>query len=312
MSPTGVSTDLLAAFVQVADESSVTAAAAKLGASKAVVSKRIAQLEAALRATLFSRTTRRVALTAAGEAYLEFARRALAEVAQGEERLRDLRAELSGSIRMTASVSWGQRVLAPCLPEFLLRHPGIEIELLLADRIMDIAYERIDLALRWTSTPSTPEVVSVPVATVAWVIAAAPAYLDTAGTPSAPKDLAAHHCMGYWRESSDDGWVLTRGTRRQQVRVKSRFHANNPESVAEAALAALGIGLLPTYVCAEALSSGRLVQVLPAWTPQTRFGQQITAVAAPERMRLVRNQVLLSFLRQRLGDGPAGLTATPP
>ena len=298
-----ISTEMLAAFLQVADKASVTAAAAQLGVGKSVVSKRIAQLEAAVRATLFSRSTRRVALTAAGEAYIEFARRALVEVAAAEERLRDLRSELTGAIRVTASVSWGQRVLATCLPEFLLRHPGLEIELLLADRLMDIAYERIDIALRWTASAS-PELSSVPVAEVAWVIAAAPGYLAQAGTPRSPKDLAAHACMGYWRETSDDGWVLTAGEQRRQVRVKSRYHANNPEAVAEAALAGLGIALLPLYTCSDALDEGRLVRVLPRWTPQTRFGTRITAVAAPERLRLTRNQALLAYLRQRLAKAP--------
>ena len=295
-----ISTDMLAAFVQVAEHLSVSAAAANLGVGKSVVSKRIAQLEAAVKATLFSRSTRKVALTLAGEAYLEFARRALVEVAAAEETLRDLRAELTGQIRLTAPVSWGQRVLAKRLPAFLQLHPGIEIELLLADRVMDVAYERIDIALRW-STSSSPELTAVPVASVDWAVVAAPGYLAAAGAPLEPKDLAAHPCISYWRERSDDAWVLTAGNRRQQVRVRGRYHANNAEAVADAALAGLGIALLPCYVCADALADARLVRVLPAWTPQTKFGTRITAVAAPERMRFARNQVLLAFLRQQLG-----------
>ena len=105
--------------------------------AKGAVSKRMAQLESAVKATLFSRTTRKVAVTPAGDASLEFARRALHEVASAEERLRDLRTELTGQIRRTAAVSWGQAVLAKCLPEFLRLHPLIEIELLLTDRMPD-------------------------------------------------------------------------------------------------------------------------------------------------------------------------------
>ena len=292
-----ISTDMLAAFVQVAEHLSVSAAAARLGAGKSVVSKRVAQLEAAVKATLFSRSTRRIALTAAGEAYLEFAQRALVEVATAEERLRDLRAELSGLIRLTAPVSWGQQVLAKQLPEFLRQHPAIEIELRLADQMMDLAYERIDLALRWTSAPP-PGLMAVAVAKVDWVIAAAPAYLEVAGLPHDPHDLAAHACMGYWRETSDDAWTLLAGQRRCQVRVRGRYHANNPEAVAEAALAGLGIALLPRYLCEQALAERRLVAVLPDWTPETKFGAGITAMATPERMRLIRNQTLLAFLRQ--------------
>ena len=295
-----ISTDMLAAFVRVAEHLSVSAAAADIGVGKSVISKRIAQLEAAVKATLFSRSTRRVALTPAGEAYLAFARRALAEVATAQERLRELRVDLTGQIRLTAPVSWGQRVLAKRLPEFLRLHPGVEIELQLTDRLMDIAYERIDLALRWTVLPS-PELRVVAVAGVEWVIAAAPGYLAAAGTPRVPADLSAHACMCYWRENSDDAWVLAAGEQREQVRVRGRYHANNAEAVCDAALDGLGLALLPSYLCDDALDDGRLLRVLPEWTPQTKFGTVITAVATPERMRFSRNQALLEFLKEQLG-----------
>ena len=295
-----ISTDMLMTFVKVAEQLSVSAAAIELDVGKSVVSKRVAQLESAVKATLFSRTTRKVALTPAGEAYLDFARRALMELGSAEERLRDLRTELTGQIRLTSAVSWGQLVLARCLPEFLHLHPSIEIELLLIDRMVDLARERIDIALRWTSAPM-PGFTATPVADIEWVVAAAPGYLATAGIPVEPQDLAAHSCMCYWRESSDDAWVLCSGTRREQVRVRGRYHANNAETVAEAALAGLGIALLPGYLCSAALADGRLVRVLPAWTPETSFGTRIIAFVPPERMRVRRNQMLLAFLRQQLG-----------
>ncbi len=294
-----LSTDMLTAFVQVAELGSVSAAAAELGIGKSLASKRIAQLEAVLKATLFSRSTRKIALTPAGETYLDFARRALAEVAQAEERLRELRVDLSGQIRLTAPASWGTRVLARHLPAFMRQHPAIEIELLLADRMMDLAAERVDLALRWThQTPH--DLVSEPVASVGWAVVAAPAYLRGAGTPAEPRDLTQHSCICYWRERSDDRWVLSDGDRRQQLQVRGRYHANSAEAVADAALAGLGVALLPLYVCDEALRDGRLQRVLPDWTPETRYGTRITAVATPERMRLSRNQALLAFLRQQL------------
>ncbi len=298
-----LSTDMLSAFVQVAEHGSVSAAAQALGVSKSVVSKRVAQLEQAVRATLFARSTRRVALTPAGEAYLDFARNALRAVADADERLRDLRQELSGQIRLTAPVSWGQHVLAPLLPAFLARHPAIEIELQLADRLMDVAYERIDLALRMSAT-GLPDLVATPVARLDWVVCAAPAHLARAGAPAMPDDLTGHPCMAYWRERSDDAWLLRHEDGRQQtVRVQGRFHANNPEAVAQAALAGLGVALLPVYVCADALADGRLARLLPGWTPVTKFGTQITAVATPERLRLLRNRALLDHLREALGTG---------
>jgi len=293
-----ISVDLLSAFVQVAQQRSVSAAARELGLGKSLVSKRVAQLEAAVKTVLFSRSTRRVALTPAGEAYLDSARRALAELQGAEERLRELRSDLSGPIRLTAPVSWGQRVLARRLPEFLRLHPAIEVELQLADRMLDLAYERIDIALRWSSLPTT-DLSAVPVAQVPWVVVAAPTYLAQApaGLPDTPQALAAHPCMTYWRTGADDTWTLDNAVLSVDVHVRSRYHADNPEAVAEAALAGLGVALLPRYLCEEALADGRLSSLLPDWMPRTRFGTRIMAVAAPERLRFARNRALLAFLQ---------------
>jgi DNA-binding transcriptional LysR family regulator len=295
-----LSIDMLATFVKVAEKLSVSGAADDMGISKGVVSKRVAQLEQAVQATLFSRSTRHVALTAAGEAYLGFARQALHTLTGASERLRDLRQELSGPIRITAPSSWGQKVLASLIPEFLECHPAIEIELLLNDRMMDIAFERIDIALRMTST-ATPDLVVTPVAKLDWAICAAPRYLASAGHPATPSDLLHHACMSYWRETSDDAWQLVQGDQVQAVRVHSRYHANNADAVASAALAGLGVALLPAYVCEDDLAAGRLVRVLQGWTPVTKFGTRITAVATPDRMQLLRNRALLGFLREKLG-----------
>jgi len=290
---------MLEAFVKVANHLSVSAAAADLGIGKGVVSKRVAQLERAVKATLFSRSTRRVALTPAGEIYLEFARSALRAIHSADEQLLSLCSNLSGLIRLTAPVSWGQRVLAKLLPDFLATHPGIDIELLLEDRIMDIAYERVDIALRFTATRAH-DLVAIPVARIAWVVIAAPDYLAAAGEPLDPEELSERPCMCYWREISDEAWSFVRSDRSAAIRVRSRFRANNPEAVADAARSGLGIALLPEYVCEPDLAAGRLVRILRDWSPVTKFGNQISAVAAPDRMRFSRNQSFLSFLKDRL------------
>lgn len=294
--------DMLAAFVKVADTHSVSAAALALGVGKGLVSKRIAQLEAAVGATLFARSTRRLALTPAGDAYLVGARGALHELATAQERLRELRVQLSGEIRLTAPVSWGQRVLAKRLPDFLQLHAAIHIDLELSDRLMDVAHERVDIALRWSTATARQGLATVAVAEVSWLMAASPAYLETMGCPQHPADLAGHPCLCYWRESGDDRWLLApaAGGSNCSVQVGSRYHVNNPDAVADAALAGLGIALLPGYLCTGALAEGRLVRVLPEWVPQTKFGHRIMAVAAPERLALARNQALLHFLQHAL------------
>lgn len=298
-----ISSDLLSAFLHVADTGSVSQAATELGVGKSVISKRIALLEHKLQATLFSRSTRKVALTPAGEAYIDYARRALEEIGAGIERLRSMRSELNGRIRLTAPVSWGQHVLSRQLPEFLRLHPGIEIELQLADRRLELARERIDIALRWSTTPS-PELACVPVAQIGWKLAAAPSYLKSSGKPGTPYELAEHACLCYWRENSDDSWLLV--SQRSvpepveecvEVKVKSRYHVDNPDAVLNAAISGMGIALLPDYVCEQALASEQLVPVLEGWEPRTKFGTQIIAMATPERLTLSRNRAFLDFIR---------------
>ena len=298
-----ISFDLLAAFVQVAQLGSVSRAATRLGTSKSVVSKRVAMLETQLGAILFSRSTRRIALTPAGELYLAFAERAVIDAEQAALSVANLRADASGvqrgTIRMTAPVSWGQHVLARRLPLFLQRHAEIEIDLILSDQMLDLAYERIDVALRWSATARKGLAIET-VASVDWVLVASPAYLALAGRPESPGALADHVCMCYWRAAGDDAWVLANESENERVAVSvhSRYHANNPETVLEAAKLHLGIALLPRYVCDEALADGDLIAVLAEWRPETQFGDHISAVSLPEKLRVSRVRALIEFLRE--------------
>lgn len=297
-----ISTDMLTAFVLVAQNRSVSQTADALGVGKGLISKRIAQLEEKLGIILFSRSSRKIVLTPAGETYLAYAQRALSEIAGGLERVRALKSELTGSLRLTAPVSWGQRVLARHLPPFLKLHPAVEIELILSDKIMDLAAERMDIAFRWSAS-ATGELKNTPIISVPWMLTASPDYLAAHGVPTAPLDLSGHSCLYYRRDSSDDNWVMgcdriqsERGREKIPVRVSTRYAVDNAEAVLDAALAGLGIALLPDYLSDAALRDGSLVKVLPEWTPLTKFGSHIVALITPERMNFSRNKALLDFL----------------
>ncbi|MDP9097201.1 MAG: LysR family transcriptional regulator [Pseudomonadota bacterium] len=294
-----LSTDMLAAFSTVTEQLSISGAARVLGLPKSVVSKRLAQLEDSVGAALLTRSTRRMSLTPAGTLYLAFARRALAAVDEARESLRTLRTELSGLIRVSAPVAWGQRVLGPLLPAFLAAHEGLEVELVLSDRVMDLAYERIDLALRM-SAASTPDLVTIPLVRLDWGLCAAPSYLASSGVPDGPAALEGHRCLSYWRDRRQDRWSFSAGARRVTVQVGSRYRANHPEAVADAAVAGLGIALLPLYFVEREIAAARLVRVLPDWTPRTEFGDAVCVVALPDRIRFARNQALLQFLRAQV------------
>jgi DNA-binding transcriptional LysR family regulator len=292
-----ISADMLLAFVKVAENLSVSKTATALTVGKSVISKRIAQLESHLGATLFSRSTRQVALTSAGEAYLEHAKKALLAMSAGEEMLTALRSDLNGKIRVTAPVSWGQRILSKKIPEFLRIHPGVELELILSDRLMDLAHERIDVAFRWSTSQENKELYMKTVAIIDWMLVCAPQYTALHGEPMRPDELENHSCLFYWKNTSDDWWMLELGSEVKRVKVKSRYHVDNPEAVLEACIQGLGVGLLPAYLCKDAVLDGTLLRVLPGWMPRTRFGNQITAVTPPDRMRVYRNKVFIEFVQ---------------
>ena len=294
-----ISTDMLAAFLKVAECRSVSQAAVSLDVAKSLISKRIAQLEERLETTLFSRSTRKVALTPAGETYVEYAKRALAEVSDGMERVRSLRTELSGTLRLTAPVSWGQRVLAKHLPEFLKLHPSLEIDLMLNDRMMDMATERIDVALRWSSHLHH-ERHGTPLTEIKWFLTAAPAYIAQHGLPAEPVELNDHACLYYRRDNTDDHWTLQNKLAAKQstpssveVNVSGRYRVDNPEAVLESATAGMGIALLPDYLCVQAIEKGNLVKVLTPWTPLTKFGTHIVALCPPDRKKSLAIRPLL-------------------
>jgi DNA-binding transcriptional LysR family regulator len=277
--------------------------------AKSLISKRIAQLEERLETTLFSRSTRKIALTPAGETYVDYAKRALAEVSDGMERVRSLRTELSGNLRLTAPVSWGQRVLAKHLPEFLKMHLNLEIDLMLTDRMMDMATERIDVALRWSSH-SQHERHGTPLTEIKWFLTAAPAYIAQHGLPAEPAQLNGHACVYYRRDNTDDHWTLQHNQAANpsephhiEVKVSGRYRVDNPEAVLEAALAGMGIALLPDYLCVLAIEQGSLVKVLTPWTPQTKFGTHIVALCPPDRKKISRNQALIDDLQRAMSQG---------
>jgi DNA-binding transcriptional LysR family regulator len=279
-----------------------------LDVAKSLISKRIAQLEERLETTLFSRSTRKVALTPAGETYVDYAKRALAEVSDGMERVRSLRTELNGTLRLTAPVSWGQRVLAKHLAEFLKMHPSLEIDLMLNDRMMDMATERIDVALRW-SGHSNKERQGTPLTEIKWFLTAAPAYIAQYGLPAEPVELNDHACLYYRRDNTDDHWTLQHKLAANQstpstveVNVSGRYRVDNPEAVLESATAGMGIALLPDYLCVQAIEKGNLVKVLSSWTPLTKFGTHIVALCPPDRKKISRNQALIDYLQRALSQ----------
>jgi len=294
-------------FSVLAQQGSYTAAAARLGVSKAAMSQRIAELERAAKVTLVQRTTRSLRLTEAGQKLVDDTRASFEQIEQSFAQVRDLAEQPSGLIRMTAPVALARQQLVPLLADFLKAHPEVRIELDMSDRLTALATEGFDLAIRHTARPPDTHVAWA-LCTTETVLVATRAYLRKQGEPQTPSDLQTHNCLHYPRSQDTPAWTfeprqLLRGDDRITVPVMGHFAANNSEALREAALAGAGIALLPDFSAQAALRQGKLVRVLPDWKPVGAFAETIYAIRpyAPHVPRAVT--ALVDALRQGLAVG---------
>ncbi|MDM0090632.1 MULTISPECIES: LysR family transcriptional regulator [unclassified Variovorax] len=287
-------------------QGSFTAAAQRLGVSKAAMSQRIAELERAAGVPLVQRTTRSVRLTEAGQRLVEDMRAPFEQIAHSFSGVRDLAGVPRGRVRVTAPVAFARQQLVPRLADFLRAQPEVRIELELSDRLSSLAMEGFDLAVRHTAAP--------PDTHVAWtlcetrsVLVASRAYLRRRGVPEVPADLGAHDCLHYPRAQDTPAWHFeTRkpsAAPRVTVPVSGPLAANNSEALRDAAIAGLGIALLPDFSAQSALQAGKLVEVLPKWQPVGAFGDRLYAIR-PYATHVPRAvTAFVSWLRAELAAG---------
>ena len=293
-------------LVVLAQQGSFTAAAERLGVSKAAMSQRVAELERVAGVALVRRTTRSVRLTEAGQRLVDDTRASFEQIAESFAQVRDLAGSPRGLLRVTAPVALARQQLVPLLADFLRQYPEVRLELDLSDRISSLATEGFDLAIRHTASP--------PDTHVAWtlcqtrsVLVATPAYLRRSGMPQLPQELAGHNCLHYPRSQDRPAWTLERrdaaAQERVTVQVSGSLAANNSEALRDAALAGLGIALLPDFSAQDSLRAGKLVELLPAWTPVGSFAGQLYAIR-PYSAHVPRAvSALVAFLRERLAPG---------
>ena len=292
-----------------AQQGSYTAAAARLGVSKAAMSQRIAELERAAKVTLVQRTTRSVRLTEAGQRLVDDTRASFEQIEQSFAQVRDLAEQPSGLVRVTAPVALARQQLVPLLADFLKEHPQVRIELDMSDRLSSLNTEGFDLAIRHTARPPDTHVARTLCATET-VLVATRAYLRRHGEPQGPAELVAHNCLHYPRQDTP-AWtfepLLSHASdvqaERTTVPVSGQFSANNSEALREAALMGAGIALLPDFSAQAALRKGQLVRALPDWRPVGGFAESIYAIRpySPHVPRAVA--ALVAHLRQGLAGG---------
>lgn len=255
-------------LVRVVQAGSFRAAATQLGIPKTSVSRKVAELEEYLGAQLLRRTTRKLALTDAGAAFVEQAEGAIARIESAENAVSEQQREPRGRLRVTATVTIGQMLLAPVLAEFLDAYPAVEVTLHLTDRHVDLVGERFDVALR-IGPLADSSLVALRVASSGLKLYASPRYLEKHGTPLTPADLATHNCLLFARTGSParGTWPLGKGKRVREVSVAGRLVADDWGVLREAAVRGVGIARLPAAHVREAVRKRALVSVLDGYAP---------------------------------------------
>ena len=263
----------LRVFVRVVELGSITSGGRDLRMSPAVASNRIKDLEARFGVRLLNRTTRKLVPTEVGRAFYDSARRVIETLDEAEAVVSGFSGTPHGSIRVTAPLGLGRRMLAPLVPQFCAEYPGVEIRLRLSDRNVDIIADGIDLAF-FLGEPQDSALKWRRIAECRRVLAATPDYLSAQGVPEQPEDLAQHNCLLLrYPRSPEYFWMLQTPTGQQKMMVSGRFDADDGDVLTDWALAGQGIVNRPRYEVAEHLASGRLVEVLPECPPvPAQFG----------------------------------------
>jgi DNA-binding transcriptional LysR family regulator len=290
----------MAVFSRVVGAGSLSAAARELGLSIALVSRRLAALEARLGVRLINRTTRRLHLTDEGARYYETCGRLLAEIAEADAAVAAQRGEARGDLKVALPASFGHQHVAPLVPRFVAQYPHVRLALSLSDRFVSVIEEGFDLAVRIADLADS-SLAARKLAPNRRVVCASPAYLERHGAPRTPEDLAQHNCLTTtdftmnWDYRDPDG---TPGS----VRVTGRYACDNWEVLREWALAGLGVALKSTWDVRRHLEDGSLVSLLPGYTFATDVA--IYAVYPHRRYLPAKTRAFIEFLAESFGPEP--------
>jgi len=299
----------LAIFAKVVELRSFAGAAEELGLSKATVSKAVTRLETRLGARLFNRTSRRLALTDAGQSLVEPATRVLAQGEEAESAAMAQSAAPRGLVRLAVPMSFGLSDVAPILPAFLAAYPEVSVDLHLSDATVDLIGMGFDAALRIAALPDS-SLVARRLRPVKRYVVGAPSYLARRGRPTHPGHLAEHCCLGYAYLPTPDTWRFVNAAGEEaSVRPAGPLRVNNADALMPALLAGQGLAVLPDFIAGAALADGRLEAVMPDWTPPPIA---LHLVMPPGGPRPARVEALTAFLTSALGAKGRGSTGYPP
>jgi LysR family transcriptional activator of dmlA len=293
-------------FVQLVKQGSLASLAREIGVTPPAISARLSQLEKRLGVRLLNRTTRRLSVTHEGEVYLAAGSRLLDSLQELERAVSSSRAMPQGLLRVNTTFGFGRRHIAPAIVEFARRFPEVEVQLELTDRAINLADKAFDVGI-WFGTVPDSRLVARQIAANRRLLCAAPAYLQQAGMPATPHDLQKHQCIVLRENDAAYGtWHLSRGNKRETVKVRGALSTNDGETALLWALAGFGVLMRSEWDAGVHLRDGRLAPVLPDWQLPPA---DIYAVY-PERMNLsAKVSAFIDFLsawfadRQHWGGG---------
>ncbi|WP_263141509.1 LysR family transcriptional regulator [Pseudomonas sp. RIT-PI-AD] len=295
-----INLNYLYVFVAVVEYKSFTAAAEALGLSKSLLSEQLARLEANLGTQLLTRTTRRMALTDSGAVLFDVARRLLGELDGALVDVRNRHDEPSGHLRITAPLDFAKWHISEVAAAFIKRFPKIQVEMIGDDQVIDLVGQRIDLAVR-VGWPKDSGLHANKLASFEQTLVAAPEYFRDHPRPRSPQDLAECEWIAHTRLATPWNWTFRRGAEALEIQTRGRLLSNTTLSVYRLVLAGAGLSILPSFLVAGDLASGRLVRVLEDWDlPQGG----IYALYPSARYMPARVRAFIHSLREHLDSEP--------
>lgn len=287
-------------FTRVVEAGSFTGAAQTLNTTTGAISRSVSELEARLRTRLMNRSTRRLALTATGELYLQRCQQILADVDMAEEEASDAYAHPAGTLRIFSFASVGQHYLLPTIAKYRYQYPDVTIELTMSQNPPDLFGSGNDVAVIVAPSLSDSEMVSHLLGSTCSILCASPDYINSRSIPAQPGDLAQHECLmldtfdfpvSEWRLEGKDGSEV--------IRVDGPLKVNIAESLVVAIREGMGIGVLPLYAAVDGLRDGTLIRVLPNHTLQN---MNIYALYPSRRFLDAKTRTWIDFLRAQLPE----------
>ncbi|MGE0055323.1 MAG: LysR substrate-binding domain-containing protein [Hyphomicrobium sp.] len=257
----------MSAFVAVVEAEGFSAAARKLGMPLATVSRKVSELEEMLRVSLINRSTRRITLTDSGQSFYEACRRVLDDLGEAERAASGEFRAPRGDLTVTAPIVFGRLHIVPIVVEFLKAYPDINVRLVLADRIVNVVEEQVDLAVRISELPDS-SLVAVGVGEIRSVVSASPDYLNQYGVPRHPQDLVNHDCVTRSTFATPDAWPFRVGKGMKPFPVRQRLVVTTAEAAIDAAIAGAGLTRALCYQVCDAEKTGALVRVLSDFEPE--------------------------------------------